>query len=118
MTSTPGTDDGRPNPWDMLRMHGSDFVEPYAFTDDDDNPLNITGWSGLEGEMRLLGSTTLAASFAFARTDDEGGTGMLSIPGFSALAVGSYTYFVRYRDSLGNRSYAGRGLIRISKENP
>lgn len=116
--SSPSTDEGRPKAVDLLRMHGSDFSESYAFVDDNDDPVDITDWTQLEGDLNRVGSGTVVASFAFDREDDEGGTGVLSIPGFADLPVGSYSYFVRYRDSLGKLDYAGRGVIRISKENP
>ncbi len=111
--------DLRPEPQDILMLRGSTCKDqPYAFTDANGQPLPTTGWT-LAGSMNVLSAASAGAiAFTFANRDDALGTGTFTIPGFSALPVGSYSYYLRYTDGSGAIGYAGRGLIKISDEAP
>jgi hypothetical protein len=101
----------------MSILRGSSFSESYSFVDDSGAAIDTTNWV-LYGEVCAKGSDDSPIAMSFTGRDDEAGTGTMSITGFSSLAVGCYSYFVRFTDAAGKVAYAARGEIKIHDDAP
>lgn len=109
--------DTGPNHQTIPVVRGASYSEPYAFEDDNEEPLDITGWE-IVGEVQRVGSNVVAAEFSFDRANDAEGTGQLTVVGMESLSVGSYSFFIRYTDADGKVGYSALGLFRVREEAP
>lgn len=96
---------------------GSDFTTEITLENDDDTPMNLTGFSVYSQFRKSYGSTT-AYSFTCTITSASQGKIKLALPGSvsSAIKPGRYLYDVEVISSTGVKTRVVEGIITLNPE--
>ncbi len=94
---------------------GTTFSTSYTFTDDNDDPINFSTYTGAS-QMRKSYSSTTAHEFTVGLTSNGVITLGMSANTTSAITAGRYLYDLEVTDISGVRSRLVEGIVTVTPE--
>ena len=99
----------------LIIDQGTSYSTTVNVTDDDDNPVDLTGYTGAAQMRKHYTSIT---SYAFTVAVDAAGTVTLSMTAnaTNAIPYGRYVYDCELTDHSGTKSRLVEGIVTISPQ--
>jgi hypothetical protein len=105
----------RPGKYNILLQRRADYYVQLSFSDSNDNPVDLTGWTA-SAQAWDKGRTTKIADFAVAYTDRPGGVIDISLTDTQTSAFSDEHYYdVLLENPSGLKEYYLEGVIYVSE---